>query len=761
MLFSKIVYGQIYDISIPENDTTSYNYADFRLWISDSTDTLRGIYWFMHPNNGDSRDIVTDLNYQTLASNKGFALMGAHIYNMNMNTGIGDAVISATDSMAVLSGHSELEFIPFFINGYSWGGQFAYHFTKWIPQRVLGFITQKGGYHDTTTSNMAIQVPGLMFVGQNDLDYRIENLTNIFLNHRSIGAKWSLAMEQDVGHSQVNDINFLNSFFNTVSDLRIPNDVNVFEPIVLNTLADTVGWLGNQNSLAIGSWECYDGNYDSSSWIPLRSNAELWQNFVSESTISDTSVCMQNLDSTFIFFTVGIHGEDETSDYTIATNDTDKINQCRSQLELSEENRNLHINGYLDSTDGGFNEPWNWHIIPNEWVLTEMSIGVCNGNSEEVEDDLDYWINEVGQLCNWGSYIKNEIIFDPTCDSNEVELWSECYSIENTTEINLSSSGISGNIPPAIGALHNLTSLELYNNELTGPIPSEIGNLINLNYLILSDNQIEGAIPEEIGNLTNLIRFSLSSNQLTGSIPSDIGNLTNLTYLQLGDNNLSGPIPEEIGNLNSLEILFLYQNDLEGSIPIEISNCINLETLALNANQISGEIPYEIGNLINLLDLQLNDNRIVGGIPESICELTNLSWSSSFIDWDYSYIYENQLCPTYPSCIEPYIGYQDTSNCNQLSMDDLKVALDYNLYNSYPNPFNPSTTINFDIGLEQLISLNIYDLNGQIIEKFPIESIKNGSNKILWKPTLVASGIYFIELLAKGYRSTQKLILLK
>ena len=103
------IHGQIYDVSIPENDTASYNYADFRLWISDSTDTLKGIYWYMHPNNGDSRNIVNDSNYQILASNKDFALMGAHIYNMHMNTGIGDAVITATDSFAVLSNHEELE----------------------------------------------------------------------------------------------------------------------------------------------------------------------------------------------------------------------------------------------------------------------------------------------------------------------------------------------------------------------------------------------------------------------------------------------------------------------------------------------------------------------------------------------------------------------------------------------------------------------------------------------------------------------------
>ncbi|MDP6090240.1 MAG: hypothetical protein QF563_08535, partial [Candidatus Marinimicrobia bacterium] len=412
LLFS-LLSSQIYDVSIPENDTASYNYADFRIWINDSTDTLRGIYWFMHPNNGDSRNIVTDSAYQSLVNGQDFALMGAHIFNMHMETGIGDAVIAAMDSFAVLSQHDEISFIPFFINGYSWGGQFGYHFTKWIPERMLGFITQKGGYHDTTDAGDAIEVPGLMFVAENDLPYRIENLTGIFLDHRPIGAKWALAMEQNAGHTQITDQNFLNSFFNTVTDLRLPQPLDVFQPVTLITLSDTIGWLGNQDTWIIGDWDCYDGIVDSSSWFLAREEGELWQNFVSEGTAIDTSTCEPVLDSNLVIFSVGIHGAGDESDYVVSTDNDALIDQCRSQLELPEAERMLHINGFLDYGDGGFNQPWGWHIIPNEWVLAEMSIGICNAYPENVENDLDYWINTVGQLCNWSSFIKEEISGDP------------------------------------------------------------------------------------------------------------------------------------------------------------------------------------------------------------------------------------------------------------------------------------------------------------------------------------------------------------
>ena len=108
-------------------------------------------------------------------------------------------------------------------------------------------------------------------------------------------------------------------------------------------------------------------------------------------------------------FMVGIHGSGEESNYVVSTDNDILIDQCRAQLELLEEERLSHINGFLDHGDGGFNQPWNWHIIHNEWALADMSIGVCNAAPEEIENDLDYWVNTVGQLCNWGSFIKEEI----------------------------------------------------------------------------------------------------------------------------------------------------------------------------------------------------------------------------------------------------------------------------------------------------------------------------------------------------------------
>ena len=327
------------------------------------------------------------------------------------------------------------------------------------------------------------------------------------------------------------------------------------------------------------------------------------------------------------------------------------------------------------------------------------------------------------------------------CTANDgtdgVELWGECYSIENTTGLDLSYMEMTGEISPEIGNLINLDSLILKENQFSGIIPSEIGFLTNLTDLDLGGNQLSGEIPPEIGSLINLNILDLAGNQLTGGLPVEIGELENLTELELGGNLITGAIPPEIGDLESLTFLHLEYNQFTGSIPSEISNLTNLVWLNFVHNQLTGEI------------------------PESICDL-NMNWS----DPNNFNISENQLCPPYPDCIETYEGEQDTSGCDQVSIIDETLPITYKLYNAYPNPFNPTTTVRYELPKEVLVSFNICDLMGHNIKSLINIKQPAGYHSIGWdgKNNLgegVSAGMYIYTLQAGEFRQTKKMVLLK
>uniref|UniRef100_A0A0D9X137 non-specific serine/threonine protein kinase n=1 Tax=Leersia perrieri TaxID=77586 RepID=A0A0D9X137_9ORYZ len=109
--------------------------------------------------------------------------------------------------------------------------------------------------------------------------------------------------------------------------------------------------------------------------------------------------------------------------------------------------------------------------------------------------------------------------------------------------VQLSNNMLSGEIPPAIGAMRNLSLLHLDNNRLTGELPPAISNL-PLVVLNVSRNGISGEIPPEIGHILCLEILDLSYNNFSGEIPASLGNLTGLNKFNVSFNPLlSGVVP--------------------------------------------------------------------------------------------------------------------------------------------------------------------------------------------------------------------------
>ena len=185
--------------------------------------------------------------------------------------------------------------------------------------------------------------------------------------------------------------------------------------------------------------------------------------------------------------------------------------------------------------------------------------------------------------------------------------------------------GLTGEIPPELGALSHLRVLDLAGNQLTGEIPAQLGNLTQLIHLALHQNELTGEIPAQLGNLSQLTFLTLGANELTGEIPAQLGNLSQLTLLTLDGNELTGEIPAQLGNLSRLETLDLRENELTGEIPARLGNLSRLEYLDLRENELTGEIPAQLGNLSRLEFLSLRGNELTGRIPAQLGNLSRLA----------------------------------------------------------------------------------------------------------------------------------------
>ena len=83
------------------------------------------------------------------------------------------------------------------------------------------------------------------------------------------------------------------------------------------------------------------------------------------------------------------------------------------------------------------------------------------------------------------------------------------------------------------------------------------------------------------------------------------------------------------------------------------------------------------------------------------------------------------------------------------------------LYRNYPNPFNPSTRIEFSLAQTALVKIDIYDLKGRKVDSVLHEEKTPGTYSLTSQPRNLASGTYIVLMRAGTYRASQRMMLLK
>ena len=179
------------------------------------------------------------------------------------------------------------------------------------------------------------------------------------------------------------------------------------------------------------------------------------------------------------------------------------------------------------------------------------------------------------------------------------------------------------------------------------------------------------------------------------------------------------------------------------------------------SNDIDSELDYKLTIELNFYNTVYSD--IHENIIDTVYEISShsldillnaLSLDHSIISW-YVESYDGE-----------YYAYSDTGHFFLTrsilnSKNNVITPQRFLIHQNFPNPFNPSTNIYYELPKRTEVQITIYDLLGRKVTTLVSETQEAGYKSVSWDATNVSSGMYFYQIRAGDFVETKKMVLLR
>ena len=385
------------------------------------------------------------------------------------------------------------------------------------------------------------------------------------------------------------------------------------------------------------------------------------------------------------------------------------------------------------------------------------------------DDDLPVTISVAGKLNNSsatfpssgsiaaskyglaGNPYNATIDFDLITLSSNIEVTTSVWDDANTDWKTWNKTSQSGDLSNGLIAPYQGFWVQA-NSSGTGTITIETGDKFGTGtFYKIADDDNRGSISINATS-GNFISESYLSFYSEGTAELDEGDSKKLLPFQASSRITVMSFVDD----NAMKIAsypYIYEGSL--SIPFDV---MRLSLDEANYVTVAEEVTltWDLEELPDHISMTLTDN-ITGS--ETYLDLESEYVFTTEPKGSFSANYDGPI-GTYPVVGEPRFTLSVTYGALGQN-DDATVPSDFALHPIYPNPFNPSATISFDILDVSLVALNIYDVKGALVETLLQDHMKPGKHHYNWEPQGLSSGVYFMKLSTANQYFTQKVTYIK
>ncbi len=282
----------------------------------------------------------------------------------------------------------------------------------------------------------------------------------------------------------------------------------------------------------------------------------------------------------------------------------------------------------------------------------------------------------------------------------------------------------------------------------------------------------------------NNFTFTESAAEINGTVRDGNGNLLIGTDVYISSNNGNFNRNVRTGNDGTFRIGFLSDELPVSNIQLgagysEDNSIISASAYIQTVN--SGDVLTR--NLtIYQTNSTINGTVTLDGNPpnmnlEIFANVSDTGYVRTFTDFDGNYslnvsnrLYNYEISVSQLS--SEYIGYSITAhpgdtNVNfnftvtDVEQDQSGIPSDFSLSQNFPNPFNPSTVISYNLKETGKVQLKVFNVLGNEVKTLVNEEKPAGNYEVTWNAVNLPSGIYFYQLQAGSFIDTKKMVLLK
>jgi len=273
--------------------------------------------------------------------------------------------------------------------------------------------------------------------------------------------------------------------------------------------------------------------------------------------------------------------------------------------------------------------------------------------------------------------------------------------------------------------------------------------------------------------------FYKTMNDSTGSMSFSItsGEYNNQTFVSFMNNGEAG-----MDNSDAYKLLPMSPSECVVGISYAEGNALDINNLPFT---YEGSISIPLDIMYLTLDEDYNFvtqeeaitmNWDLSSLPETIIGLTltnNINGETTNLLQTDELTFSTQAKGSFPAYgsngvnIYPEVGESQftlTVAYSALSSgEESPFPTEFALHQSYPNPFNPSTMISFVVPIDakHITQLQVFNINGQLVETLVNEELEPGRHKIKWNPVNISSGVYIVQLKAGEKVFNQKVTYIK